>query len=128
MSELKSAEDLVAEALQRRAIKQSAQQVSLKNHELKTIKAIDRYRKAQFNKLPRFWWAGAFKEKLQLSEDLARCTNSLDEYKQHCANQSYALNNLYQWALSHDPGDGSLDQIKKMLGPINTPTFQGAKL
>ncbi len=128
MSDLKSPEDLIAEALQRRSIKQSADQAHNKIRELKTIKAIDRYRKAQFKRLPRFWWAGVFKDKLTLAEDLARLQNSLTDYTEHCKNQAFALQNLYQWALTHDPGDGSLDAIKKMLGPIQTPHFNGGQL
>ena len=128
MPELKTPDQLIAEALVARKITQSAEATRTKKQELRAIKAVERYRKAQLKKLPPFWWAGAFRSKLELAHDLAALQNSLNDYQDHCRNQSVALTQLYRWALAHDPGDDSLDAIKKMLGPIKTPTFDGGKL
>ena len=128
MSDPKTPDQIIAEALMNRKIGQSVEAAKAKKQELRMIKAVDRYRRAQLKKLPAFWWTGAFRPNLELAQDLATLQNSLNDYQDHCKNQSVALTQLYRWALAHDPGDGSLDDIKKMLGPIKTPTFDGGKL
>lgn len=128
MTETKSADQLLAEALERRETFKVKENRKALDQEIRAVKAIDRYRKAKMKELPPFWWTAAFRPKVELAHDLAKLQASLGEYENHCRNQAWALTNLYQWALAHDPGDGSLNEIKKMLGPIKTPSFNGGQL
>jgi len=106
----KTSAELIAEALDRQLTNKNKEAARAKSQELATIKAIDKFRKAEMNKRERFWWLGLFKDKAALANDLAVTKASLNEYATHCAKQAGELKNLLLWALEHD--DGSLEEIK----------------
>lgn len=70
--------------------------------------------------LPKFWWLPAFfRDKVLIQKELEETKEVLTNYAEHAAIQAQALKDLYAWALTHDPKDGSLETFKERLGPLN---------
>lgn len=93
--ELKSTDQLIAEALQKRQIRQSQELLWTEKQRLKAMKEARRLAKATMTKLPRFWWLGAFAPKVRMAQKIAELESILEQYKNHATYQSDALSRIF---------------------------------